>query len=231
MGATYSRDDHPPAPLSPPVAVVSSQFCGPQTVPLTVTKMPSTITFSGGDFTVTDADGAAVLRVEGAWFSAGSLRVLRDAAGQPILTMERKLLSMHGTWKVFRGDSTSSSDLLFTVKKTSIFQLKTSIGVFLAGNTAEEAWDFKIEGSYYFDLERSYTFYLGDNSDTMIAQMKREFTISSVLLGMNTFSVTVFPNVDHVFITALVVILDELHRNSLLRRSSYARGRNSHSRG
>ncbi|CAN6171458.1 unnamed protein product [Urochloa humidicola] len=173
MGATYSRDDdHPPAPLSPPVAVVSHQFCAPQTVPLTVTKKPSTITFSGGDFTVTDADGAAVLRVEGAWFSAGSLRVLRDAAGQPILTMEREsmVFSMHDTWKVFRGDSTSSPDLLFTVKKTSIFQLKTSIGVFLAGNTAEEACDFNIEGSY-FDLERSYTFYLGDNSDTMIAQL------------------------------------------------------------
>ncbi|CAN6222792.1 unnamed protein product [Urochloa humidicola] len=58
--------------------------------------------------------------------------------------------------------------------------------------------------------------------------IKREFTISSVLLGMNTFSVTVFPNVDHVFITALVVILDEVHRNSLRHRPS--RVRNSRSR-
>ncbi|CAL5079349.1 unnamed protein product [Urochloa decumbens] len=226
MGAPYSRD-HPPAALpSPaPVAVVSPQFCAPQTMPLTVTKM-ATMTFNGGDFTVTDD---AVLRVEGVWFSAGSCRVLRDAAGQPILTMERKLFSMHGTWKVYRGDSTSSRDLLFTVNKTSIFQLKTSVGVFLAENTSEEACDFKIEGSYCFDFERSCAFYRG-NSNTMIAQTKREFSMLNVLLGKDTYSVTVFPNVDYVFITALVVILDDIDRNPLLRRRSYTSARNRHSR-
>ncbi|CAL5066321.1 unnamed protein product [Urochloa decumbens] len=234
MGATCSRD-HPPAlPSSPPapVAVVSPQYCARRTVPLTVTKMP-TMTFNGGDFTVTDDDandGAAVLLVEGVWFSAGSCRVLHDAAGRPILTMERerKLFSMHRTWKVFRGDSTSSRDLLFTVKKTSIFQLKTSVGVFLAENTSEEACDFMIEGSYCFDFEGSCAFYHG-NSNTMIAQMKREFSMLNVLLGKDTYSVTVFPNIDYVFITALVVILDDIDRNPLLHRRSYRSARTGHS--
>lgn len=74
---------------------------------------------------------------------------------------------MHDKWKVFRGDSTSSRDLLFTVKKTSIFQLKTSLGVFLARNTSEQVCDFKIKGSYF---ERSCAFYLG-NSNAMVAQV------------------------------------------------------------
>ncbi|CAL5079350.1 unnamed protein product [Urochloa decumbens] len=200
--------DHPSAlALAPaPLAVVSPQFCAPRTVPLTVTK--KAMSFSGGDFTVTDAAGAVVLRVEGVYFSVRSRRVLHDAAGRPILTMERKVFSMHDTWKVFRGDSSSSRDLLFTVKRTSIFQLKTSMGVFLARNTAEQVCDFKIKGSYF---ERTCAFYRG-NSDTMIAQMKRKFTVSNVLLGKDTFCVTVFPNVDYVFIAALVVILDEVHR-------------------
>ncbi|CAL5076315.1 unnamed protein product [Urochloa decumbens] len=197
--------DHPSAPAPAPLAVVSPQFCAPRTVPLTVTK--KAMSFSGGDFTVTDAAGAAVLRVEGVYFSVRSRRVLHDAAGRPVLTMERKVFSMHDTWKVFRGDSSSSRDLLFTVKRTSVFQLKTSMGVFLAGNTAEQVCDFKIKGSYF---ERTCAFYRG-NSDTMIAQMKRKFTVSNVLLGKDTFCVTVFPNVDYVFIAALVVILDEVH--------------------
>ena len=46
---------------------------------------------------------------------------------------------MHEKWKVFRGDSTAANDLLFTVKKTSIFQLKTKLDVFLAGNTTAAA--------------------------------------------------------------------------------------------
>jgi uncharacterized protein YxjI len=109
---------------------------------------------------------------------------------------------------VFRGDSTGTSDLLFTVKKASVFQLKTDVDVFLAGNAAQQACDFKIKGSYF---ERSCGLYLG-NSDTMIAQINRKYTASNVVLGKDTFVVTVFPHVDYVFIAALVVILDEIHK-------------------
>jgi hypothetical protein len=72
-----------------PVAVVSLQFCTPRTVPLTVTKMA--MSFSGGDFIVTGATGAVVLRVEGVCFSVGRRRVLHDAGGRPILTMQEKV--------------------------------------------------------------------------------------------------------------------------------------------
>ncbi|KAL5196800.1 hypothetical protein ABZP36_000312 [Zizania latifolia] len=194
----------PPAPL----AVVDPQFCAPHVVALTVTK--KAISLTDGDFTVTDANGAVVLRVKGTLFSVRHRRVLLDAAGLPILSMQEKVFSMHNRWEVFRGDSSNASDLLFSVKKSSIIQLmKTEMDVFLAGNTAEQVCDFKIKGSYF---DRSCVFYLG-NSNTMIAQMNRKFTVSNVLLGKDTFGVTVFPQVDYVFIAALVVILDDVHRD------------------
>nr|CAB3452422.1 unnamed protein product [Digitaria exilis]CAB3456130.1 unnamed protein product [Digitaria exilis]CAB3503294.1 unnamed protein product [Digitaria exilis] len=205
MAAPYGAPPPPPAPAGP-VAVVSPQFCAPYVVPLTVTE--KALSLSDGDFTVTDANGAVVLRVKGAIFSVHRRRTLLDAAGQPILSMQQKVFSMHNRWEVFRGDSSNSSDLLFTVKKSSIIQLKTELDVFLASNTAEHACDFKIKGSYF---ERSCAFYLG-NSNTMIAQMNRQYTVTNVLLGKDTFGVTVFPHVDYVFIAALVVILDEIHR-------------------
>jgi len=54
-------------------------------------------------------------------------------------------------WKVFRGDSTSRRDLLFTVVKPSVIQLRgpTKVSVFLASNDAEQACDFRITGSYH----------------------------------------------------------------------------------
>lgn len=149
-----------------------------------------------------------MLQVKGAVFSIRHRRVLLDAAGQPILTMLEKVFSMHNRWEVFRGDSSNESDLLFTAKKSSIFQLKTEMDIFLASNTAQQVCDFKIKGSYF---ERSCAFYLG-NSSSMIAQMNRQFTVTNVLLGRDTFGVTVFPHVDYVFVAALVVILDEIHR-------------------
>ncbi|KAJ1288675.1 hypothetical protein BS78_02G106000 [Paspalum vaginatum] len=201
----YAGPSAPPAPA--PVAVVSPQFCAPFVVPLTVTK--KALSFSGGDFTVTDANAAVVLQVHGTCFSVRSHRVLHDAAGRPILTMQAKVFSMHRTWKVFRGDSTAANALLFTVKKASVFQLKTKLDVFLAGNNTDHLCDFRIKGNYF---DRSCTFYRG-NSNIMIAEMKRKLTLPNVLLGMDTFSVTVFPQVDYVFIAALVVILDEIHRD------------------
>jgi len=193
----------PPAPLP----VVGHQFCAPYVVPLTVTK--KALSLSDGDFAITDANGAVVLKVKGAIFSIRSRRTILDGAGMPLLTMQEKVFSMHHRWEVFRGDSTNAGDLLFSVKTTSLIQLKTEMDVFLAGNTAQQVCDFKIKGSYF---DRSCVFYLGD-SNNMVAQMSRKLTVSNVLLGRDTFSVTVFPHVDYVFIASLVVILDEVHRD------------------
>jgi len=197
---------HPPHQAPAPLAVVSPLFCAPYAVPLTVTN--KAISRSGRDFVVTDGNGAEMLRVNGAVFSVHDHRVLLDAAGQPLLSMREKVFTMHNRWQVFRGDSTNASDLLFTAKKSSIFQLKPEVDVFLAGNHSEQVCDFKIRGSY---IERSCGFYLG-NSDTMVAQINRKYTATNVLLEKDTFVVTVFPHVDYVFITAVVVILDEIHR-------------------
>lgn len=42
-------------------------------------------------------------------------------------------------------------------------------------------------------------------------QMHKKHTAQSILLGKDTFGVTVYPNVDYAFITAIVVILDEIN--------------------
>ncbi|KAF5762685.1 putative tubby-like protein [Helianthus annuus] len=42
-------------------------------------------------------------------------------------------------------------------------------------------------------------------------QMHKKHTVQSIALGKDTFSVTVYPNVDYAFIVALVVILHEIN--------------------
>ncbi|KAJ6739660.1 hypothetical protein OIU74_004421 [Salix koriyanagi] len=65
----------------------------------------------------------------------------------------------------------------------------------------------KIKGGY---AESSCSILLGD-SNTMLAQMHRKHSLKSSILGTDNFGVTVYPNVDYAFITALVVILDEIN--------------------
>ncbi|KAH9309843.1 hypothetical protein KI387_037754 [Taxus chinensis] len=111
------------------------------------------------------------------------------------------MISMHRRWEAFKGDKIQ--EIVFTVKKSSIFQLKTALDVFLVSNTDQKVRDFHVEGSYF---DRQCTILQGDR---VVAEMKREFTMRNELLK-NRFAVMVEAGVDCAFIVALVIILDEI---------------------
>ncbi|KAF7144128.1 hypothetical protein RHSIM_Rhsim05G0227800 [Rhododendron simsii] len=111
-----------------------------------------------------------MFKIKGKVFSLRDRRVLLDSAGNPILTLQQKILTAHKRWQVYSGDSTDAKDLLFSDKKSSLIQFKTQLDVFLAANTNEDVCDFKIKGSWF---ERSCTIYLGVTS-TVIAQISHQ---------------------------------------------------------
>lgn len=197
----------PPAGGNPAVSVVGPQFMAPYPVDLTIVRKMMTI--SEGNFGVIDANGNIMFKVKGKFLSLRDRRILLDAAGNPILSLQQKIISLHRRWEVYRGDSKDSKDLLFTVKKSSLLQFKTELDVFLASNSSEHNCDFKIKGSW---LERSCSIYAG-NTSAIIAQMHRKHSVSSVVMGKDKFAVTVYPNVDYAFIVALIVILEEINED------------------
>ncbi|KZV33113.1 protein LURP-one-related 10-like [Dorcoceras hygrometricum] len=167
------------------------------------------MTLSEGSFGVTDVNGNVMFRVKGKLLSIRDRRVLYDVSGTPLITFHQKMLSAHRRWVAFRGDSTDSKDLLFSVKKSSLLQMRTKLDVFLASNHSESSSDFRIEGSW---LERSCVIYAGKSSN-IVAQMHRRHSAQSILFGKDTFGVTVYPNVDYAFIVALVVMLEEINED------------------
>lgn len=194
-------------PKGNPIAVVGPQFCAPYPVDLIMAKKLMTI--AEGSFAVTDVNGNVMFKIKGSVFSLHDSRLLLDASGNPIVSLRQKILTAHRRWEVYRGDSSNSKDLLFSAKKSSMLQFKTALDVFLAANTKEDVPDFKVKGSWF---ERSCTIYLG-NSSTIIAQMHKKHSVQSLVLGKDTFAVTVYPHVDYAFIVALVVILYEINED------------------
>ncbi|XWS09471.1 hypothetical protein CRYUN_Cryun40dG0087400 [Craigia yunnanensis] len=192
-------------PLANPLSIISPHFCAPYPVDLAIVRKVLAIT--DGNFVVTDIDGNIVFKVKGAFLTIHDRRVLVDAAGNPIVTLKQKLISAHNKWQVFRGDSSDSSDLIFSAKRSSICQLKTKLDVFLANNTKEDVCDFKVKGDW---LKRSCVIYAGESS-TIVAQMNKKNTVKSMLIGKDNFMVTVYPNIDYAFIVALLVILDGIN--------------------
>ncbi|GAA0163135.1 hypothetical protein LIER_19081 [Lithospermum erythrorhizon] len=190
-----------------PIVVISPQFCVPYPVDLIISR--KVMSLSEGSFGVTDVNGNLMFKIKGQVFSLRDRRVLLDAAGNPVVSFQQKMLTAHRRWQAFRGDSSSSKDLLFSVKKSSLLQLKTKLDVHLASNTKQDSCDFRIEGSWF---ERSCTIYAGASS-TIVAQMHKKHSIQSILLDKETFAVTCYPHVDNAFIVALIVILEEINED------------------
>ena len=75
--------------MAPEVVVVGKQFTAPYPVDLTIVRKMMTI--SEGNFGVTDANGNIMFKVKGKFFSFRARRVLLDAAGNPIVSFQRKV--------------------------------------------------------------------------------------------------------------------------------------------
>ncbi|WOG95974.1 hypothetical protein DCAR_0415304 [Daucus carota subsp. sativus] len=166
------------------------------------------MTISEGNYAVTDANGNIMFKVKSKVLSPRDLHVLLDAAGNLVVSFQKKIMSMLSTWKVYRGDSSDSKDLVFTVRKSSFFQFKTQLDVFLASNTSKDNRDFKIKGSWF---EKSCTTIYAEKSQLSLPRCTRSIRVSSIVLGKDKFAVTVYPHIDYAFIVALVVILEEIN--------------------
>ncbi|RZC62139.1 hypothetical protein C5167_023887, partial [Papaver somniferum] len=186
------------------IIVISPHFCTPDQVNLYTAMKVKNVT-QGNKLGVFDTNGNNIFKVTGNFLSL-SRCMLVDAAGVPLVTLKQKTFSLHSRWKVYRGDSKDSEDLLFSVKtSTVILQYKADLDVFLASNTDEDVCDFKVERNYSGKTS-SYVVYRGGS---VIAEMHKEMT---EVLGKDTFSVTIHPNVDYAFIIALRVVLDEMEK-------------------
>ncbi|KAJ6403384.1 hypothetical protein OIU84_015312 [Salix udensis] len=191
-------------PVEHAVVVVGPQYLAQYPVELAVsTKL---LTLGENDFKVADINGTVIFQVKSKLLSLHDRRFLKDATGNTLVNLRQKIMTMHRRWEAFRGESNEEKDLLFTAKKSKLFQFKTDLDVFLANNKGEVP-DFKIKGGY---AESSCSILLG-NSNTMLAQMHRKHSLKSSILGTDNFGVTVYPNIDYAFIIALVVILDEIN--------------------
>ncbi|XP_014497478.1 protein LURP-one-related 15-like [Vigna radiata var. radiata] len=129
-------------------------------------------------------------------FSLHDRRVLYDYSNKPIVTFYNKSSKV---CKVFKGESSDSSQFLFRVKKmkksSTIPSGITKLNVFLANNQDEEKSDFRV---IIYESKRSCSVYAGESS-TIVAQMENN----------GGFNVMVNPNVDYAFIVALLMIVKD----------------------
>ncbi|XP_010921083.1 protein LURP-one-related 10 [Elaeis guineensis] len=197
------------AELAQTGTIVGPQFCAPHPIDLAFTTRAPWL--KDNHVTVTDIHGKFILwSADGPTQGLGRKRMLHDADDNPLISMREKTLTAHERWGAFIGDSSEDRDLLFSVKKSSMFQTKSKFDVFLAGNKEEKVCDFKITGSY---RKRRCTVYKGD-SQMVLAQMSKKHEAINLPQGEGIFGVHINPNTDYCFIAALFAFLHAIHDDS-----------------
>ncbi|XP_023737759.1 protein LURP-one-related 10 [Lactuca sativa] len=191
------------APSSSPVSVIGSQFLAPHQLDLIVDRI------SSGILLITDINHKIIFKVKPCDSFFHEQRVLLDVDDQPIVLMRNKSMTAHDGWYVFRGDSESKSDMIFTTKKHCVIQLfKSDVNVFLANKTSSKnVCDFKVEGSW---SKRNCTIYMGDTSTTIAQMSKMQLSENIVKFVNEKFKVTISPNVDFAFVITIIAIIEAM---------------------
>ncbi|PON41843.1 LURP1-related protein domain containing protein [Parasponia andersonii] len=153
-----------------------------------------------GDSCFVDSNGDTIYKVNRRSSSQSSSgnRVLRDAAGTPLISMHR---DHKGSWQCYKGDG-ESKDLIFRVQRTKNTLTRTELEVFFVAENKEDSTpDLEVKG---FPFRRACTIYKGND---IVAQTSLMYKLNQIFVKRDKFRLTIFPgSIDHALIVASVVI-------------------------
>ncbi|KAL2557613.1 Protein LURP-one-related 8 [Forsythia ovata] len=194
---------HPNAtvPVAAPPAINGSSAV------LTVWK--KSLLFNCDGFTVFDAKGNLVFRVDNYMSHNKAQIVLMDASGNSLLTIRRKKLSLGDCWLVFDGETAMNPR--FSVRK-NINLLNTKCLAHVISPAGKPESVHVIEGSY---AQRCCAMY--DENRRQLAEIKpKEAAVRGVSFGMDVFRLIVQPEFDMTIAMAILIILDQMFGSSTI---------------
>ncbi|KAL6609766.1 hypothetical protein ACP70R_039735 [Stipagrostis hirtigluma subsp. patula] len=196
--------------------------------PVTLTVWRKSLLFNCRGFTVFDARGNLVYRVDSYASDSRAEVVLMDAAGRPVLTVRRRKLIGLGAdqWLVYAGEETRRMPPLYAVKRAGaaaqymrgggngakcMAHVAPCSGA-VAGKAAAAgggAGGYEVEGSY---LRRCCTVY--DDRRRAVAEVRPKEAV-----GSDVFRLVVQPGMEVSLAMAVVLALDQMFGKPSLLRS------------
>ncbi|XP_028081353.1 protein LURP-one-related 8 [Camellia sinensis] len=193
-------------------------------VVLTVWK--KSLLFNCDGFTVFNAHGNLVFRVDNYSAATKAEIILMDPSGKSLLTIRRKRLSLSGKWLMYEGE-TAVNPILSARKHVNLLNTKSlarvssccSSGTGTTGssssssspsNSIKNVMIYEIEGSY---TQRCCAVY--DGKRRRVAEIKRKEAVGGVDFGMDVFRLIVKqPEIDSSVAMAVVILLDQMFGSS-----------------
>ncbi|KAJ8484588.1 hypothetical protein OPV22_017073 [Ensete ventricosum] len=175
---------------------------GGEATALTVWR--KSLLFHGDGFTVFDAKGNLVFRVDNYASGRKGEIVLMEADGKPLLTIRRKKLSLGDHWLIYQGEEMANPR--FAVKKhVNLISSRSVVHVTPCSSRAKSCLAYEVEGSY---SRRCCAVY--DDGRRQLAQIKRKEPVGGVAFGADVFRLIVEPGFDATLAMAIVILLDQM---------------------
>ncbi|KAI3470334.1 hypothetical protein Pfo_026997 [Paulownia fortunei] len=205
-----------------PLPNPSSNGCKADPNPMVLTVWKKSLLFNCDGFTVFDADGNLVYRVDNYMSGNKGEIFLMDAFGTSLFTIRRrKKLSLGDSWLVFEGETADNPrflvrknvNLLNTKCLAHVSSCQSGSGkdVGLSSSPRKNVLLYEIEGSY---AQRCCVVY--DDKRRRVAEIKqKEASVRGVAFGTDIFRLVVQPGFDMALAMAMVIVLDQMFGSSI----------------
>ncbi|KAK8959690.1 Protein LURP-one-related 8 [Platanthera guangdongensis] len=189
----------------------SKPIRSPEAASMLLTVWRKSLLFNCDGFTVFDGKGNLIYRVDNYTKSGNKGEiVLMDAAGNPLLTIRRKKLSLGEHWQIYNGEEAERP--LFSVRKhVRLIQSKclahvTSCRGLPPAIVCDAGEGYEVEGSYGQRRCRIY-----DEKRRTVAEIRRKEAMGGgVAFGLDVFRLIVRPGFDPAVAMAIVMLLEEM---------------------
>ncbi|CAL4901340.1 unnamed protein product [Urochloa decumbens] len=201
--------------LGQPVAAAGEE-------PVTLTVWRKSLLFNCRGFTVFDASGDLVYRVDTYASDSRAEVVLMDAAGRAVLTVRRRKVIGLGAdqWLVYPGEETRRMPPLYAVKRAAPQYMRGGGGgksmahvapcaAAAGGKRGSGGGGYEVEGSY---MRRCCTVY--DERRRAVAEVRPKEAV-----GSDVFRLVVQPGTEVAMAMAVVLALDQMFGKPSLLRS------------
>ncbi|PKA51833.1 Protein LURP-one-related 8 [Apostasia shenzhenica] len=176
--------------------------------PAALTVWRKSLLFNCSGFTVFDAKGSLVFRVDNYSSESRTEIVLMDAAGKPLFAIRRKRLSLADHWQIYEGEGAApAARPSFSMRKhATLFSSKALARVIPCSRAAGEAGPiYSVEGSF---SQRACVVY--DERRRPVAEVQRKEAVAGVSFGGDVFRLVVQPDFDAGLAMAVVILLEQM---------------------
>ncbi|KAK9054892.1 hypothetical protein SSX86_025971 [Deinandra increscens subsp. villosa] len=183
-----------------PVVVVDQKYCSNCAMQLMFEKNRQV----EDKFKISDDDGNILFKASK---KKHGFRVMVDESGEPVISFTTKHISIHRRRQAYKGDH-HEHHRLFSVKKTR-GRKSLRYDVYMASNMTESTFNYRV----YDNFKDGTSIIFAQDKTTVLAQLHTQVIRQKTVKAEDKFSVSLSPNVDKAFVSALLIIREEVRKS------------------